>query len=74
MTQALYAHRNNKTKQNKTKQKKRKLITKRAGGAAQDVGPEFKPHLVLGRKKNVYTFLQLFLKSVTTYLPNHSLY
>jgi hypothetical protein len=42
MTQALYAHMNN--KKIKIKKKKRKNPSqKRVGGVAQDVGPEFKP-------------------------------
>jgi hypothetical protein len=44
------------------KKKTKNPITKRAGGAAQDVGPEFKPHLVLRRKKKCLYFFTIVLK------------
>jgi hypothetical protein len=54
MTQALYAHMNNK----KIKIKK-KSITKRAGGVVQGVGPEFKPKY--HKKKFVHESLAALL-------------
>jgi hypothetical protein len=44
MTQALYAHMNN-------KKIKTKLKKKRAGGMAQDVRPEFKPQYHKRKRK-----------------------